>query len=132
LLRQRGHAGEHFDSAGLRLRFPAWTAERYAQGYFNPRGFLRESLPALAEAPIIGRRLCLYCDTWDGNFWIARDPEWEGLVVTAGGSGHAFKFAPLIGGIIAEVVEGRPNRFAHRFAWRGKGRLAAEGARFSG
>jgi hypothetical protein len=76
--------------------------------------------------------LCLYCDTWDGNFWIDRDPEREGLVVAAGGSGHAFKFAPLIGGIIADVVEGRPNRFAHRFAWRDKGRLATEDARFSG
>jgi len=281
LLRQRGHAVEPLDSAGLRRRFPAWTAERYTQGYFNPRGgwaesgrvvarlldeaaragvqihagvtfarlvedgtrvkgfvaqdgsvfvshqlvvtagtwtpailphlaevmwsvgqpvlhfrplhpevfrppafvpwvadvantgwygfaaladgtlkianhgpgkrmhpddlrevtadheamfqgFLRESLPALAEAPIIGRRLCLYCDTWDGNFWIDRDPEREGLVVAAGGSGHAFKFAPLLGGMIADVVEGRPNRFAHRFAWRDKGRLATEDARFSG
>src|SRR5262245_37455066 len=96
------------------------------------RGFLRESLPALAQAPIIGRRLCLYCDTWDGNFWIDRDPEREGLVVAAGGSGHAFKLAPLLGGIIADVVEGRPNRFTHRFAWRDKGRRATEGARFSG
>ena len=72
------------------------------------------------------------CDTWDGNFWIDRDPEREGLVVAAGGSGHAFKFVPLIGGMIADVVEGRPNRFADRFAWRDKGHMATEDARFSG
>jgi len=96
------------------------------------RSFMRESLPALAEAPIIGRRLCLYCDTWDGNFWIDRDPERDGLVVAAGGSGHGFKFAPLLGNIIADVIEERPNRFAHRFAWRAKGQLATEDARFSG
>jgi glycine/D-amino acid oxidase-like deaminating enzyme len=95
------------------------------------RGFVRESLPALAAAPIVGRRLCLYSDTWDNHFWIDRDPEREGLVVAAGGSGHAFKFAPLLGGLIADVAEGRPNRFAHRFAWRDKGRLATEEARFS-
>jgi glycine/D-amino acid oxidase-like deaminating enzyme len=47
--------------------------------------------------------------------------EREGLVVAAGGSGHAFKFSPLIGRLIADVAEGRPNRFAHRFAWRDKG-----------
>ena len=39
------------------------------------RAFVREHLPALANAPIIAARLCLYCDTFDGDFWIAHDPE---------------------------------------------------------
>lgn len=80
--------------------------------------FLRENLPALASAPVVASRLCLYCDTFDGDFWIDRDPARPGLVVAAGDSGHAFKFAPILGSLIADVVERRPNAWAPRFAWR--------------
>jgi len=43
----------------------------------------------------------------DGDFLIDQDPRREGLVVAAGGSGHAFKFAPLLGSMIADAVERR-------------------------
>lgn len=82
------------------------------------RQFLQQSLPGLADAPLAGTRLCLYCDTFDGNFWIDHDPQREGLLVCAGDSGHAFKFAPLLGTIIADVLEHRSNPYAGRFAWR--------------
>ena len=84
------------------------------------RAFLRERI-GLVEAPILRRRLCLYCDSPDGDFWIDRDPDREGLVVAAGGSGHGFKFAPVLGEIIADVVEGRENPWSHRFRWRTPG-----------
>ncbi|MEX2143340.1 MAG: hypothetical protein WD740_02000, partial [Anaerolineales bacterium] len=58
-----------------------------------------------------------------------KDPERPGLLVSAGGSGHAFKFTPLIGRITADVLEGKPNRYAARFAWRKRGELQAEQAR---
>lgn len=93
------------------------------------REFFRESLPGLADAPMVFNRLCMYCDTWDGNFWIDRDPQREGLVVASGGSGHGFKFAPMLGQIIADVVEHKPNRFGARFAWRERGQLKSEEAR---
>ncbi|HRN51081.1 MAG TPA: FAD-dependent oxidoreductase [Anaerolineales bacterium] len=94
------------------------------------RKFLGESLSRLANAPRIFERLCFYSDTFDGDFWIDRDPERPGLVVSAGGSGHAFKFTPLIGKVTADVVEGKPNKYAHRFAWRERGEVTAEEARF--
>jgi glycine/D-amino acid oxidase-like deaminating enzyme len=93
------------------------------------RAFVRDHLPALANAPIVGSRLCLYCDTFDGDFWIAPDPERAGLIVAAGDSGHAFKFAPVLGGLIADVVEAKPNPWAPRFRWRARGRDANEAAR---
>jgi sarcosine oxidase / L-pipecolate oxidase len=93
------------------------------------RAFFQDTFPDLAAAPLIGSRLCLYCDTWDGNFWIDHDPERPGLVVAAGDSGHGFKFAPRLGGLIADVVERQPNRYAARFAWRPRGELAVEDAR---
>ena len=82
------------------------------------RAFLSERCPALAEAVITYTRVCLYCDTWDGHFWIARHPELAGLVLATGGSGHGFKFAPVLGDLIADAVEGRPNAYLHKFRWR--------------
>ncbi len=90
--------------------------------------FLRARLPALSVAPVLATRLCLYCDTFDGDFWIDRHPDRPGLVVAAGDSGHGFKFAPVLGGLIADVVLGVPNPWSTRFAWRaktGEGREAA-------
>lgn len=82
------------------------------------RAFLAESLPDLAGAPIVATRCCLYCDTPDEHFWIARHPEIPGLTVAAGDSGHAFKFAPVLGSLIADVAEGVARPDAARFAWR--------------
>ena len=83
------------------------------------RDFLRDSLPALAEAPIVTRRICRYCDSLDGDLWIDRVPETDNLFVAAGGSGHAFKLAPMLGEIIADVVLGA--QAWPRFAWREPG-----------
>ena len=93
------------------------------------RRFLRDHLPGLADAEVAGSRVCVYCDTWDGDFWIDHDPARAGLVVATGGSGHGFKFAPVLGAIIADVVEGRANRWAHRFAWRPRSGRRTEHAR---
>jgi glycine/D-amino acid oxidase-like deaminating enzyme len=93
------------------------------------RDFLRAQLPALSDAPIRESRLCLYCDTFDGDFWIDHDPDRPGLIVAAGDSGHGFKFAPILGPLIADVVERRPNAWAPRFRWRSRGPDRREAAR---
>lgn len=82
------------------------------------REFLATALPALAGAPLAESRVCLYTDTPDGDFLIDRHPGRPGLVVATGGSGHGFKFAPVLGAVIADVVEGKPGFHASRFAWR--------------
>jgi glycine/D-amino acid oxidase-like deaminating enzyme len=82
------------------------------------REFLASTFPALADAPIVYTRVCMYCDTHDGDFWIDSDPERQGLVVAAGDSGHGFKFAPIMGEIIADAVEGKDNPLLEKFRWR--------------
>src|SRR5437773_5283590 len=84
----------------------------------NLREFLSSTFSALADAPIVYSRICMYCDTHDGHFWIARDPERRGLVIAAGDCGHGFKFAPVLGEIIADAVEEKPNPILHKFRWR--------------
>jgi glycine/D-amino acid oxidase-like deaminating enzyme len=99
----------------------------------NLRSFLSSTFPALADAPIVYTRICLYCDTNDGHFWIAPDPERPGLVVAAGDSGHGFKFAPVLGEIIADAIEEKSNSFLQKFRWRPEIRAGGdkEAARFS-
>ena len=84
----------------------------------NLREFLASTFPSLADAPIVYTRVCMYCDTHDGHFWIARDPDRKGLVVAAGDNGHGFKFAPVLGEIIADAVEGKDNPLLNKFRWR--------------
>ncbi len=100
----------------------------------NLREFLASTFPSLADAPIVYTRVCMYCDTHDGHFWIARDPEREGLVVAAGDSGHGFKFAPVLGEIIADAVEGKDNPLLNKFRWRPEVRTgtATDAARLKG
>jgi glycine/D-amino acid oxidase-like deaminating enzyme len=99
----------------------AVTAEDEA----NLRAFLSSTFPSLVDAPIVYSRVCMYCDTNDGHFWIARDPEREGLVVAAGDSGHGFKFAPVLGEIIADAVEEKANPLLQKFRWRPEVRLGS-------
>jgi glycine/D-amino acid oxidase-like deaminating enzyme len=98
------------------------------------RTFLSWAFPALVEAPIVYTRVCMYCETHDGNFWIARDPDREGLVIAAGDCGHGFKFAPVLGEIIADVVEQKPNPILKKFRWRPEilAGTSTDAARFQG
>jgi glycine/D-amino acid oxidase-like deaminating enzyme len=83
--------------------------------------FLSRNLPQLEHAPVDSARICYYCDSWDSDFYICRHPQLSNLTIACGGSGHGFKFAPIIGDLIADVTEGKPNPYAHRFAWRERG-----------
>ena len=113
--------GIHVDPIGRRV-VPDETDEFFAD-------FLAEALPGLSGSPIHSKRLCLYCDSRDGDFWIDWDPGREGLLVATGGSGHGFKFAPLIGTLIADRVEGKANPWEARFRWRPLGERRTEAAR---
>jgi glycine/D-amino acid oxidase-like deaminating enzyme len=81
------------------------------------RAFVAAMLPELAAAPVLRTRLCLYCDTPDGGFLIDWHRDRPGLAIASGDSGHGFKFAPVLGDVIADVVERRGNEFAARYAF---------------
>lgn len=88
------------------------------------RAFLEVTLPDLVDAEVVSTRVCLYCDSADGHFWIDRDPARPWLTVASGDSGHGFKFAPVLGDLVADVVEGAPAD--PRFRWR----VGASSSRF--
>jgi glycine/D-amino acid oxidase-like deaminating enzyme len=93
------------------------------------RTFLRDTFPSLADVPLASTRICLYGDSFDGHFLIDHDPDHPGLVVAGGDSGHAFKFTPVLGELIADAVERKSNAWLKRFAWREYANTAKEKAR---
>ncbi|EWC46222.1 hypothetical protein DRE_04600 [Drechslerella stenobrocha 248] len=81
------------------VRIPAADEELLAAG-------LAEMIPRLAGRPFERTRLCWYTDTPTGDFITAYHPTLDSLFVATGGSGHAFKFLPVLGERIADAVEG--------------------------
>ncbi|ETN41442.1 uncharacterized protein HMPREF1541_03378 [Cyphellophora europaea CBS 101466] len=85
------------------------------------REALQEMLPSYGDRPFKNSRLCWYCDTPDGDFLITHHPEYQGMFVATGGSGHGFKFFPVIGEKIADAIEGKLDpELRHAWRWRGE------------
>lgn len=94
------------------------------------RQFISKALPGLSDVPVVATRVCRYCDSIDSDFIIDLHPGRPGLMVVSGGSGHGFKFAPVLGSIAADVLEAKPNPFAKRFRWNRPLAVRKEAARF--
>ena len=64
---------------------------------------LARTLPALAGR-MLRAETCLYTMTPDENFLLGTLPHNPAVTIAAGFSGHGFKFAPVVGEIIADLV----------------------------
>lgn len=65
--------------------------------------FIAEHLPGVR--PLVERHsVCLYTMTPDQHFIIDRHPRFDNVFIAAGFSGHGFKFAPVVGSILADFV----------------------------
>lgn len=91
-----------------------------AEGQRQCRDFLTAIHPSLSvpSRPFTKSKICWYMDTRDGDFLISYHPTYKGLFVATGGSGHGFKFLPIIGDAILECVLGRtPEDFKGKWEW---------------
>jgi sarcosine oxidase len=87
------------------------------------RDFVSRRLPKLAKEPIASKT-CLYTNTPDLNFAVGLDAADPRLAVVSACSGHGFKFAGVMGEVVADLVtDGKsrldmsflsPSRFAGR------------------
>ena len=64
---------------------------------------LTPRFPAL-NGRIVRAQTCLYTMTPDEHFVIGRHPEFEAVSIACGFSGHGFKFAPVVGEILADLA----------------------------
>ncbi|GAB3224285.1 N-methyl-L-tryptophan oxidase [Mycolicibacterium hippocampi] len=62
-----------------------------------------ELLPAL-DGRCLQSATCMYSNTPDQHFVIARHPECASVTVACGFSGHGFKFVPVVGEILADLA----------------------------
>ena len=67
------------------------------------RAFLRRRMPA-ADGDLRHAEVCLYTNTPDEVFVIDRHPAAAGVAFASACSGTGFKFAPVIGSILADLV----------------------------
>jgi sarcosine oxidase len=67
------------------------------------RAALAEHIPA-ANGRLLAAKTCLYTMTPDGDFLIDRLPGAANIIVASPCSGHGFKFAPVIGEIVADLA----------------------------
>ncbi|KAG2153294.1 FAD dependent oxidoreductase [Suillus clintonianus] len=119
------HAGGYtYTAPGSTLSTPRTIVSDPESGMWIPRSILKELrvqlrsvYPALAEKPFSGTRMCWYTDSPDGDWVIGRYPGDSGLVLATSGSGHAFKFLPILGKLVADVIEDKLDpKLAARFA----------------
>jgi sarcosine oxidase len=79
------------------------------------RAFLQTRMPA-ADGELANAKVCLYTNTPDETFVVDRHPVAPGVAFASACSGHGFKFAPVIGEILADLVlDGVSRRPIDRF-----------------
>ena len=93
-------AGAEIDPDALE-RVPGAESKRLARAYLARR------FPALADAPLVGARVCQYDLTSDTHFLFDRHPGEDGWWLLGGSSGHGFKHGPALAEYVADCIEGR-------------------------
>lgn len=67
------------------------------------RHVLARFMPS-ASGPTIESSVCMYTKTPDEDFILDRHPDCSEIVIFAGGSGHAFKFALVLGELVSDLL----------------------------
>jgi len=65
--------------------------------------FLEAHLPGVG-GPRTRHETCMYTMSHDGHFLVDRHPWWPNVVFAAGLSGHGFKFASVLGELLADLA----------------------------
>lgn len=68
--------------------------------------FLEETLD-FTNSRLVHQSVCMYSMSQDGHFVIDRHPDFSQIAFACGMSGHGFKFAPLIGQRLVQLLDGK-------------------------
>jgi glycine/D-amino acid oxidase-like deaminating enzyme len=77
--------------------------------------FAHHALPSVTSRTL-DHAVCMYTMTPDRDFIVDRHPEYPNVALAAGFSGHGFKFAPVIGEMLADMATDPNARPIPRFA----------------
>lgn len=78
------------------------SREPRARDEVDFRPCLQHYIPQ-ANGPLVQMRICMYTNSPDHNFIIDRHPRHENVHIACGFSGHGFKFASVIGEMMADL-----------------------------
>jgi sarcosine oxidase len=82
------------------------------------RTFVQRHLPAMA-GPASQSAVCIYTLTPDHHFLIDHHPDHANVAFAVGFSGHGFKFAPVVGEILADLIQhGQTTLPSSLFRWQ--------------
>ena len=96
-----------------------------AEGVAEARAYVARRFPGLANAPLIGGRVCQYENSSNGDYLIDRFPGQERVWLVGGGSGHGFKNGPAVGKRVAAHILDPKLAIEPRFSFATKGTVAA-------
>ena len=68
------------------------------------RHFLKNYMPG-ANGELIKGSVCIFQMTPDEQFIIDFHPDYKNMVIASGFAGHGFKFVPVVGEILAQLIE---------------------------
>ncbi|KKY18798.1 putative fructosyl amino acid oxidase [Phaeomoniella chlamydospora] len=89
------------------------------------RKWLKGIIPELADREWFETRICWDADMPDYNFLISPHPSHPNLKLAVGGSAHGFKFFPVIGKYIVDMLEDKLDpETAKKWRWRPGATLA--------
>lgn len=108
------------NASGREISYPKTDVDEIPEEAMQViRTFCEENLPELLDLELERGRLCWYSDTFDNSFLIDYVPGTDNLVVANGGSGHGFKFLPVLGEHVVDVLEKKDTEYTRLFKWRG-------------
>jgi sarcosine oxidase len=64
-----------------------------------------------ADGPLRSSTVCMYTNTPDEHFFIDAHPNFPQVIIASPCSGHGFKFSPVIGEILSELLNSGKSRF---------------------
>ncbi|KAL3462387.1 FAD dependent oxidoreductase [Aspergillus heterothallicus] len=89
------------------------------------RKWMETCLPDLAHREWVETRICWDGDMPDYHFLITPHPTHKNLKIAIGGSAHGFKFLPVLGKYIVQMMEGTLDpEIAQKWKWRPGAKLA--------
>lgn len=76
--------------------------------------FVRSRLPEITGDPV-ATTVCMWTESEDGHWLIGHHPAHDRVVLGAGCNGRGFRYAPVIGSILADMTEGTDHAELARF-----------------
>ncbi|KAI0836483.1 FAD dependent oxidoreductase [Hypoxylon sp. FL0890] len=80
--------------------------------------YITINFPELVPLGVSSTRLCWYTDSIDNSFVVDFVPGRPRVAVCSGGSGHGFKFLPILGREVVKILEGKGSQTVYGQMWR--------------